>query len=81
MTLTTSHYARLNAVLQARANFAMQGFAPDGQDMRLQTGYVAGVVTIDDMLAHAREYAQQFKNKSNSVSAMEKALVCGPVVL
>lgn len=81
MTLTTSPYARLTAVVQARANFAMEGFAPDDQDTRLQAGYVAGTVTIDDMLAHAREYAQQFKNKSNFVSAMKTARVCDlPVI-
>lgn len=55
---------RLTVVQQVRANQALEGLHPDAKDLELQAGYVAGTVSIDDMLAHAREFTNQFKTKA-----------------
>ncbi len=64
--MTTSESQRQTAVQQARANQALEGLHPDAKDLELQAGYVAGTVSIDDMLAHAREFANRFKDKQRT---------------
>lgn len=53
----TTKEERRRHVAQMNANFAIEGFKPDPEDKELQRKYVAGEVTLDDMLRHAREYA------------------------
>lgn len=48
---------RLRQVVQMRANFALEGFEPDATDLFLQSCYVLGHVTVNDMLTYARAYA------------------------
>lgn len=50
--------ARQQHVEQMNANMAIEGFYPDESDIILQKGYINGTVTIDDLLRHAREYAE-----------------------
>lgn len=54
----TTQAQRAHHVAQMRANFAIESMVPDRNDIILQERYVAGTVTIADMLAHARAFAQ-----------------------
>lgn len=49
---------RRQAVEQMNAGFALDGFTPDAQDLDNQRRYIAGKLSLDDLLAHAREFAQ-----------------------
>lgn len=60
--LTTTVTTRRHAVTQARANFAIEDFTPDADDLALQAGYVAGVVSLADMLQHARDFVASKKS-------------------
>lgn len=49
---------RRKAVEQMNANAALAGFTPSEQDLENQRRYIAGELSLDDLLAHARECAQ-----------------------
>lgn len=50
-------------VRQANANQAIEGFHPDGEDVAIQNRYIAGIAAIDDLLAHARQFAAKALTK------------------
>lgn len=52
--------SRCAAVVQMRANHAIEGIKPDFQDLALQRRYAAGKIGIPEMLEHARLYATSF---------------------
>lgn len=54
---TTTKKQRERHVAQMNANFRIEGFAPDAEDLKLQQQYIEGSVSLEDMLAHAREFA------------------------
>jgi hypothetical protein len=54
---------RQKHVRQMNANHAIEGFAPDATDKQLQQQYIDGTASLEDMLAHAREFAGQAQGK------------------
>lgn len=48
---------RRGHVRQMRANFALEGLLPDSHDVDLQHAYIAGMVTLHEMWAHALAFA------------------------
>jgi hypothetical protein len=40
-----------------RANFAIEGMQPDEVDIALQNAYIAGEMTLNEMLAYAWSFA------------------------
>lgn len=60
--LATTVATRSRAVQQARANFAIEGFQPDAVDVALLAGYISGVITLADMLQHARDFVASEKS-------------------
>ena len=61
---TTTKKQRQRHVAQMNANFAIEGLTPDDDDKKLQQQYIDGVVTLEDMLAHARDFAAKAQRKS-----------------
>ena len=61
----TSKEERRRHVAQMNANFAIEGFKPDAQDEELQRKYIDGATTLDDMLAHARQFAAAAQGKAS----------------
>lgn len=61
----TTKEERRRHVAQMNANFAIEGFKPDAQDEALQKRYIEGTTTLDDMLAHAREFATKAQGKAS----------------
>ncbi len=56
MTISTTK-KRAEAVAQANANAALEGFEPDAQDLEMQALYISGGITIDEMLDEIRAQA------------------------
>lgn len=44
-------------VVRMRANFAIEGMQPDEVDIALQNAYIAGEMTLNEMLAYAWSFA------------------------
>lgn len=53
----TTREERKRHVVQMLANFRLEGLEPDAADKQLQTAYIDGTATLDDMLTHARSFA------------------------
>jgi len=53
----TARATREHHVAQMLANFRLEGLGPDNADLQLQSAYIEGTATLDDMLAHARSFA------------------------
>lgn len=51
--MLTTAKKRAEAVVQANANAAIEGFEPDPRDMQLQTQFINGEIGIDDLLQAA----------------------------
>jgi hypothetical protein len=61
---TTTKTERERHVAQMNANFEIEGFTPDAEDRKLQQQYIDGLITLADMLAHAREFAAKAQRKA-----------------
>ncbi len=48
---------REHHVAQMLANHRIEGYEPDEDDKRLQSAYIEGTATLDDLLKHAKEFA------------------------
>jgi hypothetical protein len=59
---------RQKAVEQMNASFALEDLYPDATDRALQRGYIAGVVTIEDLLRHAHEYATEARQAQANIT-------------
>lgn len=57
---------RVRHVDRMRANFALEGLEPDATDELLQNSYVSGALTLADLLAYARAYAEKCAARSQS---------------
>ena len=57
---------RLHQVVQMQANFALEGFEPEETDLLLQSRYVLGHVSVNEMLTYARAYAAGVKRSQLS---------------
>jgi hypothetical protein len=44
-------------VSQMLSNFRLEGIEPDKADKQLRAAYIDGTATLDDMLAHASQFA------------------------
>lgn len=53
----TSPAERERHIAQMLANFRIEGYEPDEADKQLHAAYIAGAATLDDLLAHARQFA------------------------
>lgn len=53
----TSRADRDRHVAQMLANHRIEGYEPDEADKQLQAAYIDGTATLDDLLAHARQFA------------------------
>lgn len=60
---TTTKKQRQKHVSQMNANFAIEEMTPDAEDRKLQQQYIDGMITLDDMLAHAREFAARAQQR------------------
>lgn len=49
---------RRRAVEQMNANFALEGFTPDEQDLENQRRYIEGELSLDQLLASAQDFAR-----------------------
>lgn len=56
--------AREKALLTANANQAIEGFEPDACDLELQAQFKAGKATAQDLLEHAKNFAQTISGKT-----------------
>lgn len=56
MTISTTK-KRAEAVAQANANAALEGFEPDAQDVEMQALYIDGGISLDEMLEEIRAQA------------------------
>lgn len=50
---------RAAAVAQANASALQEGLEPDADDIALQAEYIAGNVSVDDLLSAAFKYASE----------------------
>lgn len=57
----TTQGKRKHHVAQMLANSRLEGFEPDKVDKQLQDAYIDGTATLDDMLTHARAFAEAEK--------------------
>ena len=53
----TTRADRERHVAQMLANHRIEGYEPDDADKQLQAAYIDGTATLDDLLAHARQFA------------------------
>lgn len=53
----TSRADRERHVAQMLANHRIEGYEPDEADKQLQAAYIDGTASLDDLLAHARQFA------------------------
>lgn len=53
----TTREERAKHVAQTNANFRIEGFEPDAQDIQLQQEYIEGTKTLDDLLNYAKAFA------------------------
>jgi hypothetical protein len=53
----TSRADRERHVAQMLANHHIEGYEPDEADKQLQAAYIDGTASLDDLLAHARQFA------------------------
>lgn len=57
--MNTTGTDRTGDVRRMPANFAMEGLLPDATDLLLQGWYAEGKLTLDDLLAYAKAYAER----------------------
>lgn len=53
----TTREQRARHVTTMNASFALEGIHPQADDLDLQRRYIAGEISLDDVLDHAREFA------------------------
>jgi hypothetical protein len=53
----TTRDDRERHVAQMLVNFGLESIEPDDADKQLQAAYIDGTATLDDLLAHARQFA------------------------
>jgi len=53
----TTRANRERHVAQMLANHRIEGYEPDDADKQLQAAYIDGKATLDDLLAHAHQFA------------------------
>ena len=53
----TTRADREHHVAQMLANHRIEGYEPDDADKQLQAAYIDGTATLDDLLAHTRQFA------------------------
>lgn len=61
-------YERLRHVARMRTNNALEGLLPDETDLLELEGYISGELSLGDMLASAREYADASQLKEHRIS-------------
>jgi hypothetical protein len=49
-------------VARMRANFSLEGIHPQVDDLDIEQRYIDGAVTLEDMLQHARDFANRAAN-------------------
>ena len=59
----TTAEERAAHVRQANANQALEGFHPSDDDRLIQSKYINGTATIDDLLNYARESVAKSREK------------------
>jgi hypothetical protein len=64
MTPPTTQEQRRYHVTQMNANLAIEDMRPDATDLALQARYIGGTASLDDLLQHARDVAQQPHTKA-----------------
>ena len=57
-TVTTLEERRQHVELM-RSNFAIEDMHADAEDLALQEGYIAGTISLADLLQYARDFAQR----------------------
>lgn len=55
-------------VNQMNANAAIEGFYPDAEDRILQQKYIDGLVSLGELLKHARIFSENAKNDSEGLN-------------
>lgn len=55
---------RARAVAQMNANFRIEGFAPDADDLVMQQRYIEGTAGLDDLLQYAMAFAEGKRNSA-----------------
>lgn len=65
-TVMSAIAQRQKAVEQMNANSALEDLHPDATDRALQRSFIAGTVTIEDLLQHARQYAAEARQRASS---------------
>jgi len=63
---------REHHVAQMLTNHRIEGYEPDEADKQLQTAYIDGTTTLDDMLAYARSFA------ANALSTAKTSVTLTP---
>jgi hypothetical protein len=53
----TTRADRERHVAQMLANHRIEGYKPDDTDKQFQAAYIDGTATLDDLLAHAHQFA------------------------
>lgn len=53
----TTRTDREHHVAQMLANHRIEGYEPDDADRQLQAAYIDGTAKLDDLLAHAHQFA------------------------
>lgn len=64
MTPQSTEEQRRHHVTQINANFAIEDMRPDAADSALQARYIGGTASLDHLLQHARDFAQQPHTKA-----------------
>ena len=67
--MTTTTDERFSHVACMRTNFAMEGLLPDATDLALQTGYIDGDLTLNDMLSYGRAFAKSMALSERQVAS------------
>lgn len=60
---------RRRHVARMRTNFALEGLLPDATDLVLQGGYISGQLSLVDLLAYARAYAEMCVSETSLLSS------------
>lgn len=53
---------RRQGVEQMNAALALEGYVPNDREKRLQEAYIAGVLTLEDLILDAHEMAKRMKS-------------------
>jgi hypothetical protein len=74
VNMTTTKEQRRQHVATMRANFGIENMQPDAEDFAWQERYIEGAASLDDLLTHARTFAEK-RRKREEASDFARASV------